>query len=253
MLAIIVTLYMTGSARQTRSSEFYTKTQQELQAREYEKATKLRDENDVSSRLKAAEEAAKQMANKKSQQFHDSVDGGESGDKSVAGRVILKEQGGDKKKVQGVAGVGGRPRDREAAKTDAESQEEHEVEVELNAILKKSPIIIFSKSYCPHSADAKRILLDKYRIVPAPFVVELDHHPMGPQLQAMLGETTGRRTVPNVLVIGKSIGGGDDIVELHQMDKLLDKLKSMGGSRIVEAARREANTGSNSEMLRRRA
>jgi glutaredoxin len=38
-------------------------------------------------------------------------------------------------------------------------------------------VIIFSKSYCPFSAKAKRILVEKYSIVPAPFVVELDQHP----------------------------------------------------------------------------
>ncbi|KAF2709133.1 glutaredoxin [Pleomassaria siparia CBS 279.74] len=248
VVAIITTLYMTGSARQTRSSDFYTKTQTELQAREYERATKLRDADDVSARLKAAETAAKEVANEKVKKFQNSVDGG-SDEKSVAGRLMMKDQDSTKKQVPGVANVGGRPRDREAAKPEAETQEEHEVEVELNAILKKSPIIIFSKSYCPHSADAKRILLKKYKIVPEPHVVELDQHPMGARLQAILGDTTGRRTVPNVLVIGKSIGGGDDIIELHQTNKLLQTIKSMGGSRIVEAELRDA--GSRSEMRRR--
>jgi glutaredoxin len=267
VLAVITTLYMTGSARQTRSSDFYTKTQTELQSREYEKAQKLRDADDVSARLKAAESVAKEKANEKSDKFHNSVDGG---DKGVAGRVMMKDQATDKK-VEGVALVGGKPRDRDAAKTTTETPEEHEVEVELNAILKKSPstscpnsiilhsqllmvspVIIFSKSYCPHSADAKRILLEKYKIVPAPYVVELDQHPMGAQLQATLGDTTGRRTVPNVLLMGKSIGGGDDIIELHRTDKLLDTVKAMGGSRIVEAMRRESSYGADSEMRRRR-
>jgi hypothetical protein len=136
VLAIITTLYMTSSAHQTRSSDFYTKTQTELQSRQYEKATKLRNADDVSARLKAAESVAKDAANEKDEKFHNSVDGG---DKGVAGRVMMKEQGGDKKKVPGVAAVGGRPKDRENAKTENETQEEHDVEVELNAILKKSP------------------------------------------------------------------------------------------------------------------
>lgn len=147
VLAIVTTLYMTGSARQTRSSDFYTKTQTEIQAREYEKATKLRNADDVSARLKAAESVAKEAANEKDEKFHDSVDGG---DKGIAGRVIMKEQGGDKKKVPGVAGVGGRPKDREAAKTEPETQEEHEVELELNAILKKSP-----STFLPHTLRLK--------------------------------------------------------------------------------------------------
>jgi glutaredoxin-related protein len=45
---------------------------------------------------------------------------------------------------------------------------------------------------------------------------------------------TGRRTVPNVLVNGKSIGGGDDIAELDETKTLIEKLKNMGGKRMQE-------------------
>ncbi|KAF2661068.1 glutaredoxin [Lophiostoma macrostomum CBS 122681] len=250
VLVVIITLYMTDSAHQTRSSDFYKKTQDLLQSKEYEKAAKQRDADDVDSRLKAAEEAAKKAANDKSQKYFDSVDGGADG-KSVAGRVMMNQQDGDSKKMQGVAGVGGRPRDREGQKASKETQEEHEVEVELNAILKKSPIIIFSKTYCPYSKKAKHILLETYKITPPPYVVELDEHPFGPQLQATLGEMTGRKTVPNVLLMGKSIGGGDDIAALHESNTLLDTVKSMGGTRITEASLR-GSSSSTSEMRRKR-
>jgi glutaredoxin len=111
-------------------------------------------------------------------------------------------------------------------------------------------VIIFSKTFCPFSKKAKHVLLDLYSITPAPYVVELDEHPLGPQLQATLHDTTGRKTVPNILVMGKSIGGGDDIVELHQEGKLEDKLKTMGGSRIIDVVLKDSK--SNSEMRRRR-
>ena len=96
-------------------------------------------------------------------------------------------------------------------------------------------VIIFSKSYCPYSAKAKKILLEKYTIVPAPYVVELDTHPLGSGLQIALEKSTGRRTVPNVLVSGRSIGGGDDIQALDDSGGLTDKLKGMAGKRIMEA------------------
>lgn len=96
-------------------------------------------------------------------------------------------------------------------------------------------VIIFSKSYCPYSRKAKSILLEKYIIVPAPFVVELDNHPLGSQLQKHLEKSTGRRTVPNVLINGKSIGGGDDVEALDVKGELVDKVKGMGGKRIMEA------------------
>ncbi|KAF2838695.1 glutaredoxin, partial [Patellaria atrata CBS 101060] len=112
-----------------------------------------------------------------------------------------------------------------------ETLREHEVEQELNSILKKSPIIIFSKTYCPYSKKAKRIF-HQYKITPAPYIVEIDEHPLGPELQAALAKSTGRRTVPNILINGKSIGGGDDIEALHESGKLVNTVKSMGGKRI---------------------
>ena len=45
--------------------------------------------------------------------------------------------------------------------------------------------------------------------------MELDIHPNGQALQSYLGEVTGRRTVPNVIVNGVSIGGGDDMRALE--------------------------------------
>jgi glutaredoxin len=80
-------------------------------------------------------------------------------------------------------------------------------------------------------------LLEKYVIEPAPYVVELDLHPLGPKIQAKLGEMTGRKTVPNIMVYGKSIGGGDDIADLDRKKALADKITSLGGSRIDVAER----------------
>ena len=269
LLTVFVTLYMTSSARYTRSSDFYTKTQDALQAKDRSEAAKKIETDDVGARLKAAEDAAKKAADAKGQKLQEAVTGEDStgGERSVAGRVMMKDQD---ENVPGVAGVGGKPADRAAAKQEPETEEDHEVEVELNAILKKSPskfplfhsdilildtmdkitfslwsvfanlwlsiVIIFSKTFCPFSLKAKTILLKQYKIVPPPYVVELNEHPLGPALQAALAKSTGRHTVPNVLINGKSIGGGDDIEALHQRGKLIDTVKSMGAKRIVEAS-----------------
>ncbi|CCC06035.1 hypothetical protein SMACR_00251 [Sordaria macrospora] len=115
----------------------------------------------------------------------------------------------------------------------SETEEHHAVLEELRNILKKSPIIIFSKSYCPYSKKAKNLLLGEYQIDPAPFVVELDQHPLGPGIQAELGERTGRRTVPNILVGGISIGGSDDIAKLDEERTLIEKIMSLAGKRLT--------------------
>ncbi|KAJ5350777.1 hypothetical protein N7541_008504 [Penicillium brevicompactum] len=131
----------------------------------------------------------------------------------------------------------------EEKEREIKEKKEAEAKSELNDILKRAPVIVFSKSYCPHSKRAKNILLGHYAIKPEPFVVELDLHPLGPFLQALLGQKTGRRTVPNVLVSGKSIGGGDDIAALDQSDELASTLRSLGGKWIVEVEHLEVEKG----------
>jgi glutaredoxin len=93
-------------------------------------------------------------------------------------------------------------------------------------------VIIFSKTYCPHSKKAKHILLDLYAITPPPVVIELDTHEQGVGLQAALAQTTGRKTVPNVLVNGKTIGGGDEVEALHMSDGLVQRIQELGGTRV---------------------
>ena len=70
--------------------------------------------------------------------------------------------------------------------------------------------------------------------MPAPYVEELDLHPLGSALQDALLKTTGRRTVPNVLISGRSIGGGDDVAKLDRDGELEDKIRKMGGKRVME-------------------
>jgi len=115
----------------------------------------------------------------------------------------------------------------------SETEEHHAVLEELRSILKKSPIIIFSKSYCPYSKKAKNLLLNDYEINPAPYVVELDQHVLGPGIQAELAERTGRRTVPNILVGGISIGGSDDIAKLEQEGTLIEKITSLAAKGLT--------------------
>lgn len=76
------------------------------------------------------------------------------------------------------------------------------------------------------------MLLEKYDIQPTPYVVELDEHHMGPQLQAYLGDKTDRTTVPNILVNSVSIGGADDIRVLDKNNQLVNKVLSLGQKKV---------------------
>ena len=170
-----------------------------------------------------------------------------STDKSAADGTN-SEQGSSEKQGEDGKSVAGRKKMK-----DPRPKEERLAEAELNQILKRSPgkclctvhsiiesfkltvalVIIVSKTWCPYSAKAKRILTDKYAIVPRPHIVELDKHPLGAALQNLLEKTTGRRTVPNILINGKSIGGGDDIEASEIAGTLVEKIQNMGGKRIT--------------------
>ncbi|KAK8114626.1 hypothetical protein PG999_006695 [Apiospora kogelbergensis] len=171
---------------------------------------------EMAERLREAEQRAKDQANAKAPLKPDSPS-------ELVG--VGSSAGGQHRKLG--------DKDASAANPKDESDPASKVEATLNEILKKSPVIVFSKSYCPFSKRAKGVLLEKYTIDPAPYVVELDQHPMGKELQAKLGEMTGRSTVPNILVNGKSIGGGDEISELDARKTLIDKIKSIDNKRIA--------------------
>ncbi|KFA48451.1 hypothetical protein S40293_00344 [Stachybotrys chartarum IBT 40293] len=180
----------------------------------------------MQERLKAAEQQAKDKANEK---------GGLRPDPPSNVIGVGSSADGQHKKGKGHGtndGVADPGTD-----DSEESAEQHQAEVELNAILKKSPVIIFSKTYCPYSKRAKGVLLDKYSITPDPFVVELDEHPLGPLLQEQLLQTTGRRTVPNIMINGVSIGGADDIIQLDNDDELVKKVLDLGSKRVEIAER----------------
>jgi glutaredoxin-related protein len=65
---------------------------------------------------------------------------------------------------------------------------------------------------------------------------------MGARLQARLGELTNRRTVPNILINGVSIGGGDEIANLRQTNTLIDKVNDLGAKKITQVEVKEAET-----------
>ncbi|KAJ4910821.1 Glutaredoxin-C4 [Raphanus sativus] len=78
-------------------------------------------------------------------------------------------------------------------------------------------IVIFSKSYCPYCRRAKSVFIELDQV---PHVVELDQREDGWSVQSALGEIVGRRTVPQVFIHGKHIGGSDDTVEAHESGEL---------------------------------
>jgi glutaredoxin 3 len=81
----------------------------------------------------------------------------------------------------------------------------------------KGQVVIFSKSWCPHSKNAKTLIAKEYSEAELT-VFELDERDDGAALQDYLAEKTGQRTVPNVFIKQKHIGGNDNLQGLHRID-----------------------------------
>ncbi|KAL6540790.1 Glutaredoxin-C4 [Orobanche minor] len=78
-------------------------------------------------------------------------------------------------------------------------------------------IVIFSKSYCQYCRRAKAVFKE---LKQDPYVVELDERDDGGNIQDALSEIVGRRTVPQVFINGKHLGGSDDTVEAFETGEL---------------------------------
>uniref|UniRef100_A0A7S0LVD6 Glutaredoxin domain-containing protein n=1 Tax=Cryptomonas curvata TaxID=233186 RepID=A0A7S0LVD6_9CRYP len=79
----------------------------------------------------------------------------------------------------------------------------------VTKLIDDNTVMVFSKTYCPYCTKAKKTLDGlnvKYQ------VLELDGRDDGAQIQDIMGELTGARSVPRVFIKGKFVGGGDDVV-----------------------------------------
>ncbi|OIT33712.1 PREDICTED: glutaredoxin-like [Nicotiana attenuata] len=103
------------------------------------------------------------------------------------------------------------------------SQEQMEMALtKAKQIVSSNPVVVFSKTYCGYCTRVKQLLSQ----LGATFkVIEVDQESDGNEVQQALLEWTGQRTVPNVFIGGKHVGGCDSIIEKHQQGKLLPMLK----------------------------
>lgn len=87
---------------------------------------------------------------------------------------------------------------------------------------------MFSASYCPHCVQTKQ-LLERMGINAK--IIELDKisNGLGPAKDSIalkLLELTGQRTVPNVFVLGKHLGGNDEAQDAARSGALKQMLLS---------------------------
>ncbi|KAL0341505.1 UNVERIFIED_CONTAM: Glutaredoxin [Sesamum calycinum] len=81
------------------------------------------------------------------------------------------------------------------------------------------------KTYCGYCNKVKQ-LFSQLKVTYK--VIELDEESDGDEVQTALAEWTGQRTVPNVFINGKHIGGSDAVVAKHQQGELVSLLAEAG-------------------------
>jgi len=82
---------------------------------------------------------------------------------------------------------------------------------------------IYTTPYCPYCLNAKRLLHGK-----GVGFQEIDVSRSDRLRQAMVERADGRRTVPQIFIDGKGVGGYDDIAQLDDEGKL-DGLLGLDG------------------------
>uniref|UniRef100_A0A182J3M7 Glutaredoxin-2, mitochondrial n=2 Tax=Anopheles atroparvus TaxID=41427 RepID=A0A182J3M7_ANOAO len=91
----------------------------------------------------------------------------------------------------------------------------------VKSAIAKDKVVIFSKTYCPYCTMAKepfKKLNKEYACY------ELDKRNDGDEIQSVLGEMTGARTVPRVFIDGNFVGGGTDIKKMFEDGRLAKML-----------------------------
>ncbi|ENN71079.1 hypothetical protein D910_02077 [Dendroctonus ponderosae] len=88
---------------------------------------------------------------------------------------------------------------------------------EVKTLIASDKVVIFSKTYCPYCKMAKEVfdkIKEKYT------TIELDLRDDAEEIQEILGEITGAKTVPRVFIKGNCVGGGSDVKSLHEKGEL---------------------------------
>ncbi len=81
----------------------------------------------------------------------------------------------------------------------------------VESLIAENFVVVFSKAYCPYCIRAKDLL----KSLNVKFcAIELDARPDGSQIQSQLAQMTKQRTVPNIFINKKHVGGCDDLFEL---------------------------------------
>ncbi|TFL07295.1 glutaredoxin [Pterulicium gracile] len=85
--------------------------------------------------------------------------------------------------------------------------------------IEENTVVVFSKTTCPYCRQVKALFKKGFPDVEVK-VIEIDEVEDGRLIQDYLQQKSGQRTVPNIFIKQKHIGGCDDTISLNQSGKL---------------------------------
>ncbi|CCE91553.1 dithiol glutaredoxin GRX1 TDEL_0C06640 [Torulaspora delbrueckii] len=93
-------------------------------------------------------------------------------------------------------------------------------------LIAKNKIFVASKTYCPYCQATLKTLFDDLNVPKSKsLVLQLNTMDDGAEIQEALFEINGQKSVPNIYIDGKHIGGNSDLQELKNAGKLDEVLK----------------------------
>ncbi|KAG1383063.1 hypothetical protein G6F61_001702 [Rhizopus arrhizus] len=87
----------------------------------------------------------------------------------------------------------------------------------VQALLRKYPAILFSKTYCPYCKRAKQLIAKYSNSIK---IIEVDLEKNSRDIQLALHSISGQYTFPNLFIHSQSFGGFDNLSELDRQGKL---------------------------------
>ncbi|ODQ78570.1 hypothetical protein BABINDRAFT_162776 [Babjeviella inositovora NRRL Y-12698] len=87
----------------------------------------------------------------------------------------------------------------------------------VQSLIASNAVFVASKSFCPYCSSTKQTL---QKMNARAEILELDKIADGSAIQQALQEISGQKTVPNVFIGGKHVGGNSDVQNLYQQGSL---------------------------------
>ena len=95
----------------------------------------------------------------------------------------------------------------------------------VRGLIQPGKVVVFSKTWCPYCDEAKEV----FKSANVAFeTYELDKLPDGEAMQKALLQITGQKTVPNIFISDKHVGGCSDLKAKIANGKAIEMLEAAG-------------------------